>query len=156
MDVAVFIAALAYGAFLVVGAVLIRIDVQEHRLPNRIVVPSIVVLTLLVAAHAVASGRAAPLGEAVAGGLVLGAFYLALRVAHPEGMGGGDVKLAILVGVFLGWHGWAALAVGAAAAFVFGAAWALVLLLTHRAARDTRIAFGPWMVLGAWAGLLVA
>lgn len=155
MDVPSFIAALVYGVFLIVGAALIRIDVQEHRLPNRIVIPSTVVLVVLVAAHAVASGRLAVLGEAVAGGVLLGGFYLCLRIANPDGLGGGDVKLAVLVGVFLGWHGWAALVVGAASAFVIGAVWAFALLVTHRAGRDERIAFGPWMMIGAWAGLLV-
>ncbi|WP_456284960.1 prepilin peptidase [Microbacterium sp. JZ101] len=150
------LAAVAYGGFLVVGVILMRVDIHEHRLPDRIVLPSTAALLAVVAAHAAALGDAAPLARAVLGGLALGAFYLALRVANPEGMGGGDVKLAALVGVFLAWHGWAVLAVGAAAAFVGGAAWALALLAARRADRDARIPFGPWMILGAWAGLLVA
>ena len=71
-------------------------------------------------------------------------------------MGGGDVKLAVLVGFFLAWHGWGAFGFGAAAAFVLGGAAALVLVAFRRATRRTRIAFGPFMLLGACLGPLVA
>ena len=62
----------------------------------------------------------AALLRAAIGMAALYAFYFVLRFVRPDGMGGGDVKLAGVVGIYLGWLGWGALAVGAFAAFVLG------------------------------------
>ena len=67
-------------------------------------------------------------------------------------MGGGDVKLAGVVGLYLGWIGWGTLAVGAFAAFLLGGLFGIVLLIA--AGRRTAIPFGPWMIAGAWLGIL--
>ncbi|GAB3273433.1 prepilin peptidase [Microbacterium sp. Root53] len=155
-DASQALTASAHVAFLAVSLMLIRIDVFEHRLPDVIVLPTTAGLAALLALAAALDGDLAPAGRAAAGGLVLLGLYVALRAAAPGGLGGGDVKLAAAVGVFLGWHGWLPLAVGAAAGFVLGAVAALALLATGRASRDTHIAFGPWMLIGAWTGPLVA
>lgn len=63
------------------------------------------------------------------------------------------MKLAAVIGLVLGWHGWQSLMIGAAAAFVLGALYALVLILLRRADGATRIAFGPWMIAGALLGV---
>jgi len=148
--------ALSYAAFAGTALVLIRIDMREHRIPNRIVLPATTVLAVLLTGAAAASGAWADLTRAGAGAVLLGAFYLALwGVGRGRGMGGGDVKLAVLVGLFLGWHGWIALAIGAAAAFVIGGAASAVLIASGRATRRTRIAFAPFMLLGACIGPLL-
>ena len=140
-------------ALLGIGGWLLVIDVRTHRLPNRIVLPTLVALLVLVVAEALLTGQSRPLIGAVLGMLILGGFYAALRMVSREGMGGGDVKLAAVIGLVLGWHGWQALAVGAASAFVLGALFALVLMALRRADRSTRIAFGPWMIVGAILGV---
>jgi leader peptidase (prepilin peptidase)/N-methyltransferase len=68
-------------------------------------------------------------------------------------MGFGDVKLAAVLGLYLGFLGWGNLLVGAFAAFVFGGVFGLVLMLIRRAGRKSTIPFGPWMILGAWIGV---
>ena len=80
-------------------------------------------------------------------------FYFVLRAVRPGGMGGGDVKLAGVIGIYLGWLGWGSLAVGSFAAFLFGGLFGVGLLLLRRAGRKTAIPFGPWMILGAWTGV---
>ena len=147
---------LAHLALLLVAARLVVIDVRTHRLPDRIVLPTLAALLALIAVDALATHDTGPLLRAGGGLLGLGGFYLALRLLSREGMGGGDVKLAAVIGLLLGWHGWSALAIGAGSAFVLGALHAAVLLAFHRADRRTRIAFGPWMVAGAVLGIAVA
>ena len=138
---------------LLVALWLIAIDIAEHRLPDRIVGPVFGVLLLLVLGDAVWAAESGPLRRATLGALLLAGFCAILRVLSRGGMGGGDVKLAAVIGLVLGWHGWGAFVVGAAAAFVLGALTAAVLLLARRADRETRIAFGPWMILGAVIGI---
>lgn len=139
-----------------IGVWLLAIDARTHRLPNRIVLPTLAALLALVGVDALVTGRSGPLIGAVIGMLVLGGVYAVLRGASRGGIGGGDVKLAALIGLMLGWHGWQALAVGAASAFVLGALYALALMALRRADRSTRIAFGPWMIIGAVLGVAVA
>jgi leader peptidase (prepilin peptidase)/N-methyltransferase len=69
-------------------------------------------------------------------------------------MGGGDVKLAGVLGLFLGWLGWPELGVGAIGGFLLGGLFGVILLLTGRARRGTAVPFGPWLLAGAWLGIL--
>ena len=71
-------------------------------------------------------------------------------------MGFGDVKLAGLLGLYLGWLGWIELAVGAFAAFLFGGLVGLALLVTGRAGRKSHLPFGPFMLVGALLAILAA
>ncbi|QTV80932.1 prepilin peptidase [Microbacterium sp. NIBRBAC000506063] len=139
----------AHLALLCVGARLLVIDARTHRLPNRIVLPTLAGVLLLVALEALLLLDATRLLRSLAGMLLLGGFFLALRLLSRGGMGGGDVKLAAVLGAVLGWHGWTALALGAASAFLLASLYALVLMLLRRATGKTRIAFGPWMIVGA-------
>lgn len=139
-----------------IGIWLLVIDVRTHRLPNRIVLPTLAALLALVGIDVLVTGRSGPLIGAVIGMLVLGGIYAVLRATSRGGIGGGDVKLAVVIGLVLGWHGWQALAVGAASAFVLGALYALALMALRRANRSTRIAFGPWMIVGAVLGVVAA
>ncbi len=141
---------IAYGALAVLSVALAVIDVRTHRLPNALVLPA---YPFLLAALAVASlGRAdvVPLLQAVIGGAIAFVFYLLLRLVQPRGMGGGDVKLAGLLGIALGYLGWDALLLGLFAGFLLGGLFSVGLVLSRRAGRRTRIPFGPWMLLGAW------
>lgn len=147
---------LAHLALLGVGVWLLVIDARTHRLPNRIVLPTLAGVLVLITLDALVRGEASALIRAVVGMLVLGGFYVVMRAASRGGVGGGDVKLAAVIGLVLGWNGWQALAVGAASAFVLGAFYALVLMALRRADRSTRIAFGPWMIIGAILGIVAA
>lgn len=144
----------AYGYLAVISVVLSWIDIRTHRLPNRIVLPGYLVAGILLTAAALLAGDPAALLRAGIGMVVLYAFYLVLRLVQPGGMGGGDVKLAGVLGIYLGWIGWGALGVGALAGFLLGGLFGVALLLTRRAVRRTAIPFGPWMILGAWVGVL--
>lgn len=135
-----------------IGVALALIDLQTHRLPNAIVLPSYAVLAVLLALASWGSGDWSALVRAVVGGVVLWLLYFLLLLVKPEGMGFGDVKLAGLVGACLAWLGWGTLAVGAFGAFLVGGFVAVGLLVAGRARRGTAIPFGPWMVVGAAIG----
>lgn len=156
MDPRTVLVVLVHAALLGIAGWLVVVDARTHRLPNRIVLPTLAGVVLLAVVDAVCTGSGAALARAGGGLLILGGFYLILRLLSRSGMGGGDVKLAALIGLVLGWHGWTSLAVGAASAFVLGALYALTLILLRRADGSTRIAFGPWMILGAVLGVAVA
>lgn len=156
MDPRTVLVVVVHLMLLAVACRLVVIDARTHRLPDRIVLPTLAALLVLIAVDALATGDSRALLRAGAGMLLLGGFYAALRLVSRAGIGGGDVKLAAAIGLLLGWHGWAALAVGAASAFVLAALYALVLLAFRRATGSTRIAFGPWMILGAVLGVVVA
>ena len=89
-------------------------------------------------------------------GLALFVGYLVLALVSPGGggLGLGDVKLAGVLGLLLGWVGWSPAIVSVLAAFVIGGVIALILLLARCASRSSHIAFGPSMILGAWVALV--
>ncbi len=70
-------------------------------------------------------------------------------------MGFGDVKLAPLLGASLGWVGWDAALNGLICCWLLGGLCALALLAARRVTRSDAIAFGPFMILGTLAGLVL-
>lgn len=149
-SVVVMIAFLALAA---VSIVLTLIDLDTHRLPNVIVLPSYLVGGVLLTLACLLGADWWMLARAAIGMAALFAFYFVLRLIRPDGMGGGDVKLAGLLGMHLAWLGWAPLIVGAFGAFLLGGVFGIALLLGRRAHRRTSIPFGPWMIAGAWIGV---
>lgn len=143
----------AYLFFAAVSIALALIDLDTKRLPNVIVVPSIAVALVLLAVASLGTGDWSALLWAAVGAAALFAFYLLLVLVYPNGMGFGDVKLAALVGLVLGYLGWGPLIVGAFAAFLLGGVFSILLLIVRKATRKTGIPFGPWMLLGAWVGI---
>ena len=146
---------LATAAFLYLAAIsvaLALIDLDVHRLPNKIVLPAYIVGLVLLGSSSILAGDFDQLIRTVIGGAVLFVAYFVMAIAYPAGMGFGDVKLAGVLGLYLAWLGWGELAVGAFAAFVLGGVFSLVLLLLKKVSRKSGIPFGPWMLAGAWVG----
>jgi leader peptidase (prepilin peptidase) / N-methyltransferase len=143
----------AYLYLCAISVALALIDLDVHRLPNAIVLPGYAVGAALLVPAALLIAQPGRLVAAGVGAVALAAFYLLLAVARPGGMGMGDVKLAGVLGLFLGFQGWGALVVGAFSAFVLGGIFSLGLMLARRAGRASRIPFGPWMLAGAWVGV---
>ena len=97
------------------------IDLDTKRLPNAIVLPSYVVALVLFLLPAAIDGRWDDYLRAVLAGAALFAFYFLLAFIYPAGMGFGDVKLAGVLGIYLGWISWALVALGTFSAFLLGA-----------------------------------
>lgn len=143
----------AYAWFAAISIALTMIDLDTRRLPNVIVLPSLVLLAVLLMVAAFITGDFEVLLRAAIRAAALFAFYALLGILRPGGMGGGDIKLAAVVGLMLGWIGWGALIVGAFTAFVLGGIVGIALMLGRRATRRSAIPFGPWMLAGAWVGI---
>ncbi|WP_264030433.1 prepilin peptidase [Cellulosimicrobium sp. SH8] len=131
------------------GAIVAVVDARTHRLPDVIVLPSWLAAVLLLGLAALVTADGAALGRAVVGSLLGFGAYAALRIAYPPGLGFGDVKLAGMLAAPLAWLGWGELVAGLVLPFVLGGVWALALVVTRRARRDTAVPFGPFMVIGA-------
>src|SRR3954453_16076825 len=142
------------------GVLLAVIDLQHHKLPNRVVIPSVGIGAVLLTVAAAGGHDWAGLGGARSGSGVLFAVFLVLALISPSGLGMGDVKLAGFLGLYLGWLGWGAVVVGAAAGFILQAALALALLAGRRIGLRGELPFGPAMLAGAalavgWGGALL-
>jgi leader peptidase (prepilin peptidase)/N-methyltransferase len=139
----------AFLALSGVAVLLTLIDLRHHLLPDRVVLPAIAIGAVLLAVAGAVEGNAAAIVRAGAAAVVLFAVFLVLALIAPSGLGMGDVKLAALLGLHLGWLGWNVVVLGAAAGFVVQAVAALVLLASRRIGLKGELPFGPAMLLGA-------
>jgi leader peptidase (prepilin peptidase)/N-methyltransferase len=133
-------------AFVLVLVPITLIDLEVRLIPN--------VLTLIGAVAAVAIQAVVDphaLGEAAIACAAAGGFFLIAVLAYPRGMGMGDVKLAAMMGLFLG----RAVAPAIFVALVAGVAVGAVIIARVGAAkgRKTMIPFGPYLALGGLVGL---
>lgn len=145
----------AYLYLVAIGVALAFIDFDTKRLPDKLTLPSYAVLGVLLAAPAALDPAWDAYLRAWLGALALFGFYFVLAIAYPAGMGFGDVKLAGVLGLALGWLGWGVLVVGGFLGFVLGGLAGVVILLSGRGGRKTAIPFGPFMIAGALLGVLV-
>jgi leader peptidase (prepilin peptidase)/N-methyltransferase len=143
------LADLALGMVLVVLLIPVTLIDLDHRIiPNRLMlIGSAVSLALLVA---LAPDR---LLEHLLAATLAGGFLLVAAIARPGGMGMGDVKLAAVLGLFLGRSVGPAMLVALLAGSLVGAA--IIARKGTREGRRTAIPFGPFLALGGIAGLFV-
>ncbi|MEU6480694.1 A24 family peptidase [Streptomyces sp. NPDC047017] len=138
-----------------VGVLLAVVDLRVRRLPDVLTLPFAGAALLLLGAAALLPGHAGHWPTALYGALALGGGYFVLFLVNPSGMGFGDVKLAPAAGAALGWYGWPTVLLGTFAGFLCAALYAGALVAVRRAGRKTAIAFGPFLIAGACAGVLL-
>lgn len=147
---------------LVVGALLWALiprrgPVREganRRLPFLIGIAFVVAWAALVGS-AVAGGTQTAISGALVGAAVFAGFFFAVTSLIPDGMGGGDVKLGLFLGTFLGYLGAPELVLVAMfLAFLFGSLVSVAVLLAG-GSRKSAIPFGPFLSLGAVVSVLV-
>ena len=138
-----------FGFLALVGVALALVDLAVQRLPDRLTLPAYPVLATLLALTAIIEHDSGALYRALLGGAALAGCYLVLALLSGGRLGGGDIKLAGLIGLALGWLGWSSLVTGAALGFLLAAIVSLLLLAGRRVTRTTLISFGPYMLGGA-------
>ncbi|MHA7306321.1 prepilin peptidase [Arthrobacter sp. TMN-49] len=141
--------------YLVMATWLSVIDIKHQLLPNRIVFPSAAIAGVLLLSASLFMHDAGTALRTLLGGTVLWVVYVVLRLVSPSSMGYGDVKLAFVLGLYLGFIGWSAVLWGTFLAFVLGALWGLALMVTKKGTGKTQIPFGPFMLAGALILLVV-
>jgi leader peptidase (prepilin peptidase)/N-methyltransferase len=140
-------ASIALGlAFVTLLVPVALIDLEHRIIPNRLLVPFAVVAVAILAI-----GEPSELPEHLIAGAAAGGFFLLAALAYPRGMGMGDVKLAAVMGLYLG----RAVAPALLAALIFGTVVGLVVIARVGAAagRKTAVPFGPFLALGGLVGL---
>ncbi|MFC7815293.1 prepilin peptidase [Streptomyces sp. NPDC057367] len=137
-----------------VGVLLAAVDLRVRRLPDPLTLPLAGAALVLLGLTALVPEHAGEWTTAVLGALALGGGYGVLFLINPAGMGFGDVKLALGAGAVLGWYGWPTLMLGTFAGFLLGALYGGALVVARRAGRKTTIPFGPFLIAGAFLGVL--
>lgn len=140
-----------------VGVLLSLVDRRTRLLPSRIVLPATVLALLLVLACWLAEGDTDALVRAGIGLVAARSAFWLLWWIRSSGLGFGDVRLAALLGVVLGYLGWGQLLVGLYAGFLLFGVPGLVLAVVRRDRALLRAAypFGPFLLLGALVGIVL-
>ncbi len=145
-------------AFWILGAALVAlvwIDLREFRLPREITYTAFVLGFIALSIAALVDGEPERIWKALAGaGLALAIMGLIYLGARGQ-MGDGDVRLAPLLGLYLGYLHLGTVPVGLFLGFLIGAVVGLVAMATGSAGRKTALPFGPFLAAGTVLAVFV-
>lgn len=144
---------LVVGLLIAVGLRLLLIDIDTHLLPSGIVyrATALAMPLLFVAAINDPTGS---VGGILLGALIMWCVMKILEVLSRGDLGGGDVKVSVLLGLYLGWLSLESVVTALVTAFASAGLFALLLLALRRAGRRTHIAFGPFLIAGTLFAVL--
>jgi leader peptidase (prepilin peptidase) / N-methyltransferase len=131
------------------------IDYATHRLPRGVTFRAAIVGGPLLTLAAINHDDNGRIGVMFASFVVTLALFALLAAFSKGGIGGGDVRLAPVLAMFLGWLGASHVYLGLGSGFILGGVVAAGMLITRRASASTRIAFGPFLCIGAVIALFV-
>ena len=141
--------AVAYAAFFWVLVVLTVIDLEHKLLPTRVIYPSLAVGWVLLGVDALVADESRRLLDALIGLAIFGGFFFTVAFLVPRGMGMGDVRLALLLGTFLGYLGGAGFVLlGMFMSFMTGALVGGIVAAVTKGGRKMKIPFGPFLAAG--------
>jgi leader peptidase (prepilin peptidase)/N-methyltransferase len=142
----------ALPAYLVLTAALVAlsaIDLEHYILPNRIMYPTDAAMIVLLAAASGAEHDWGAFVRALVCGAIAFTVFFVIHLVSPRGLGFGDVRLAFLLGLSLGWIGAGEVAGGLFAGFLYGAVVGVILIAVKVKGRKQQIPFGPYLAAGA-------
>lgn len=145
--------ALTFGILVGAGTWLTLIDIDTHLLPRRIVYRTLALVVPLLMLSRIFDDSGSIIRMFI-GACAMWIVMRVLEVLARGGLGGGDVALGGLLGLYLGWISYEALVVGLLAAFMLGGVFAILLVITRKVSRSTTFAFGPFLLAGALVGVL--
>jgi leader peptidase (prepilin peptidase)/N-methyltransferase len=144
---------LTYGVLVGAGMWLSLIDFDTHLLPRRIVYRTIAIAMPLLVLSTFFDDTGSVAGMFI-GGIAMWLLLRVLEVLSRGDLGGGDVGLGALLGLYLGWLSYEAILVGLFVSFLVGGLFAVALLVTRKANRNTHFAFGPFLIVGTLIAVL--
>ena len=130
------------------------IDITTHRLTRSVTMRAAFIGGPLLSIAAIANHQPGKIGVMAISFIATLLTFMTLSLASRRGIGAGDVRLAAVLAMFLGYLGAQYVFQGLALGFIIGGAIALLLLITGKATRNTRIAFGPYICIGAMSAVL--
>ena len=139
----------AYGLMIAMCIEQSIIDHTTHRLPRGVTFRAAIVGGPLLALAAINHDDNGRIGVMFASFIVTLVLFATLSVLSKGGIGGGDVRLAPVLAMFLGWLGASHVYIGLGIGFILGGVVATGMLVARRASTSTRIAFGPFLCIGA-------
>jgi leader peptidase (prepilin peptidase)/N-methyltransferase len=148
--------AIVYAGFFWALVVLTVIDLEFKLLPNRVVYPAFVAGWLGLVVAALTDEEPGRLVDAAIGAAIFGGFFFVVAFIVPHGMGGGDVKLAFVLGTFLGYLGAPGLVlVGMFLSFLVGGVIGVAVMLATGGSRKMQVPFGPFLAVGSVVAIFV-
>ncbi len=143
-----------YLVFFAALVVVTIVDLEHYRIPDRITFPTLKVMAALVVIGSVATGSVDKILGALIGAVV---YFVALLVPHlisPKGMGFGDVKLALVLGLALGWLNPMLILFALLISSLLGVLFGIVAAITQ--GKGSAFPFGPALAVGAIATVLAS
>ena len=145
----------AYGLMIAMCIEQSIIDFVTHRLPRGVTFRAAIVGGPLLALAAINHDDNGRIGVMFASFIVTLVLFAMLSALSKGGIGGGDVRLAPVLAMFLGWLGASHVYIGLGSGFILGGVVAAGMLVARRASTSTRIAFGPFLCIGAVIAVFV-
>jgi leader peptidase (prepilin peptidase)/N-methyltransferase len=145
----------AYGLMIAMCIEQSIIDYATHRLPRGITFRAAIIGGPLLTLAAINHDDNGRIGVMFASFVVTLMLFAVLAAISKGGIGGGDVRLAPVLAMFLGWLGASHVYIGLVSGFILGGVVATGMLVTRRASTSTRIAFGPFLCIGAVIAVFV-
>jgi leader peptidase (prepilin peptidase) / N-methyltransferase len=147
------VALLVWLPLVPVSVALAVIDWRTRLLPTWLILRTYVAVIALAGVAALVTQDWQDLVRAAIGWAGAGLLYFVLWYVYPRGLGYGDVRLSGILGIALGYVGTSELVVGVYAGFLLGGVGGALLSLA-RIVHRKHVPFGPFMLVGALAGLL--
>lgn len=138
-------------AFLVLTAFLVAlaaIDLDTFLLPKKLVWPAFFSGVILLGIAAGIEGDARGAIEAAAGSCIAFGILFLIHLASPKGMGFGDVRLAAVLGLYLGYLELPLVGLGLFLSFLVASVVGIGLMVTKKRGRKDRVPFGPFLAIG--------
>ena len=144
----------AYGLMCAMCIEQSLIDITTHRLTRSVTMRAAFIGGPLLSIAAIANNQPGKIGVMALSFIATLLTFMTLSLASRRGIGAGDVRLAAVLAMFLGYLGATYVFQGLALGFIIGGLVALLLLISRKANRNTRIAFGPYICIGTMAVVL--
>ena len=130
-------------------------DIKSKLLPNRLIYPAIILTVLVIIVFSLWQKDLSKFGQPVGRALLLSGVAFVLYIFSKGNLGAGDVKLYFLLGLDLGVFTVAHIVMSTLITLVSVIVVTLALLISRRANVKTKIAFGPYILLGCWSTIFL-